>query len=176
MATAVTLVAVVGLIQAVTIGAEMLDVSRKQTIAMQIIRNEIEGVHLKDWATVSTFPNSASITVNNQGTGLAWCFTTNPNIVNPTAEKAFALTNYTNSYTPPYPTTPNPPANDDNTNLLSAARNFTLSLSVTNITGRSNFLVLTYTVTWTSGNRRKVLTRTGTTYYGKNGLNLYYRR
>src|SRR5437868_13800786 len=74
MATVVVLVAVVGLIQAITIGAEMLDVARKQTIAMQIIRNEIDNLHTKDWATVSAFPTSAYLIVNSAGTGFvdAW--------------------------------------------------------------------------------------------------------
>lgn len=49
MATVVLLVAVVGLFEAVTIGAGMLNVSRKQTIALQIIRSEIEAVHLTAW-------------------------------------------------------------------------------------------------------------------------------
>jgi Tfp pilus assembly protein PilV len=154
MATVVTLVAVVGLIQAVTIGAEMLDVSRKQTIAMQLIRNEIEGVHLKDWATVSSLTNS-SLTINSAGTGLTASATD-------AAKRTFALTNYSTTTT------------DDNVTLMGSAKGFTCSLTVATV--RPNLLQLSYTVTWTGGNRRKDYSRSGTTYYGKYGLNLYYRR
>jgi hypothetical protein len=49
MATVVLLIAIVGLFEAVTIGAGMLNVSRKQSIALQIIRTEIESVHLTVW-------------------------------------------------------------------------------------------------------------------------------
>ena len=166
MATVVTLVALVGLIAAITMGSEMQDVSRKQTVAMQIIRNEIDGVHLLSWATVSALPTNASITINSSGTGLVSCSPAG------TGQTAFALTNYTTSYAPPYLGG----ANDDNTSLMSVAKAFNITLAVTTIAGRANFLVLTYTVTWTGGNRHKVYTRSGTTYYGKNGLNLYYQR
>ena len=49
MATVVLLIAVVGLLEAVTIGAGMLNMARKQGIALQIIRTEIEAVHLTTW-------------------------------------------------------------------------------------------------------------------------------
>lgn len=54
MAAVVLLIAVVGLFEAVTVGAGMLNVSRKQTIALQIIRTEIEAVHLNNtWTQLS---------------------------------------------------------------------------------------------------------------------------
>jgi Tfp pilus assembly protein PilV len=158
MATVVTLVAVVGLVQAVTIGAEMLDVSRKQTVAMQLIRNEIEGVHLQSWTTVNnalTTGGPFSLTINSAGTGLTATATS-------AARKAFALTNYSTVTT------------DDNVSLMGVAKDFTCSLTVTTV--KANLLQLTYTVTWTGGNRRKDYSRSSTTYYGKYGLNLYYRR
>ncbi len=49
MATVVLLIAVVGLFEAVTIGAGMLNMSHKQAIALQIIRSEIEAVHVTSW-------------------------------------------------------------------------------------------------------------------------------
>jgi prepilin-type N-terminal cleavage/methylation domain-containing protein len=155
MASVVALIAVVGLIDAVTIGSEMLDVAHKQTVAMQIIRNEIDGIHLQDWTKVSSLPTSASVTVNNTGDGLS---------AGSAFATAFALTNYSSS------------VSDDNTALMSSARNFTCGLTVTTITGRSNFRVLTYTVTWTGGNRGKTYSRSGTTYYARRGLNVFYRR
>ncbi len=49
MATVVLLIAIVGLFEAVTIGAGMLNMSRKQAVALQIIRAEIDSVHLTSW-------------------------------------------------------------------------------------------------------------------------------
>ena len=49
IASVVLLIAIVGLFEAVTIGAGMLNVARKQSIALQIIRTEIEAVHLTVW-------------------------------------------------------------------------------------------------------------------------------
>lgn len=158
MATVVTLVVLVGLVAAVTMGSEMLDVSRKQTVAMQILRNEIEHVHLKDWATVSAaVPSNFSITINAAGTGLS--------AGNPSDQKAFALTNSTNLAVGPYAF---------NTSLMRVAKDFTCTLAISSV--RANLLRLDYTVTWTGGNRRKTYTRTSSTYYGKNGLSLYYQR
>ena len=159
MATAVTLVAVVGLIMAVTMGSEMLDIARKQTVAMQIMGNEIESIHLRDWTTASALlvPGNYSITVNSNGTGFS--------LGSATDKKAFALSNSTSLATPPFV---------DNSNLISSAKGFTCSLTVTLV--RTNLLQFTYTVTWIGGNLRKTYSRTSTTYYGKTGLNLYYQR
>lgn len=157
MATVVTLVALVGLLAAVTMGSEMLDVSRKQTVATQLLRNEIEQVHLRDWATVTILPAAASITVNGAGNGLSAGAAAD--------QKTFALSNSTNRTAGPYVL---------NVNLANMAKDFTCTFVKATI--RTNLYQLTYTVTWTSGNRRKLYVRTSSTYYGKTGLNLYYRR
>jgi Tfp pilus assembly protein PilV len=157
MATTVTLVAVVGLISAVTIGAEMLDVSRKQTVAMQILRNEVDHVHLKSWAAVAALPATASITINSDGTGLS--------AGGAADQQAFALTNYTSSTLA-----------DDNVNLMREAKGFTCSLVKAPVPLKANLFQLTYTISWTSGNRLKTYTRKSSTYYGKSGLNVYYQR
>jgi len=57
IASVVLLLAIVGLIQAVSVGAGMLNVSRKQSIALQIIRAEIEAVHHSNTWTVTTPPD-----------------------------------------------------------------------------------------------------------------------
>lgn len=162
MATVVTLVVLVGLIAAVTIGAEMLDVSRKQMVAMQIIRNEVDSIHLQSWTTVTNLPASASITINSTGSDFS--------AGNNADKQSFALTNY--SFTPA----------NYNVGLMSVAKEFTLTLNktvfidpITHV-ARLNLFVLTYTVTWTAGNQRKTYVRISSTYYGKNGLNLYYQK
>ena len=160
MATVVTLVALVGLIAAITMGSEMLDVARKQTVAMQILRNEVEHVHLKDWSSFpSVLPASFSITINDTGNGLSAGSAADQN--------AFALTNATNLSVGPY---------TFNNGLMSVAKDFTCTLTIAAVPLRANVLRFDYTVTWKTGNQHKTYTRTSSTYYGKNGLNVYYRR
>ncbi len=53
-ASVVLLIAIVGLFEAVTIGAGMLNVARRQSVALQIIRTEIEAVHLNTTWTASS--------------------------------------------------------------------------------------------------------------------------
>jgi hypothetical protein len=62
------------MMQAITSGSEMLDVSRKQTIATQIMHGEIEKIRVSDWTQVSALPTSpTAITLNSSfqsvGTG-----------------------------------------------------------------------------------------------------------
>jgi Tfp pilus assembly protein PilV len=58
LAAAVMLAGIVGMIQVIASGSEMLDLARKQTIATQIIQNEIGKLHLADWSTVSGYTNA----------------------------------------------------------------------------------------------------------------------
>jgi len=60
---ALTLVGMIGVIEA---GSQMLDLSRKQTVAEQIIHSEIEQLHLQNWSTVSSIPASWT-TVTSSG-------------------------------------------------------------------------------------------------------------
>ncbi len=62
VAAAVMILAIVGMIQVVISGSEMLDVSRKQTIAMQIIHGQLEQIRLSDWTQINAL--GASRTVN----------------------------------------------------------------------------------------------------------------
>jgi Tfp pilus assembly protein PilV len=76
MAAAVMLAGVVGMIQVITSGSMVLDMSRKQTIATQIIHSEIDKLHLSDWTTVSALPTSATaITINSSLQGVSQGFT-----------------------------------------------------------------------------------------------------
>ena len=156
MATVVTLVAVVGLISAVTMGSEMLDIARKQTVAMQIIRNEVDRIHLQSWAMITTLPANASLTINGTGND----FSTGSNA----DKQSCALTNYS-AVSAHY-----------NLSMMGVAKDFTLTLTKSTLAGRPNLFVLKYTVIWTGGNLRKTYSRSSTTYYGKNGLSVYYQR
>ena len=67
MAAVIMLVGVVGMIDAIKIGSEMLDLSRKQTIAIQIIHSEIDRVRLSSWTDVQQLPATLSYDLSNTG-------------------------------------------------------------------------------------------------------------
>src|SRR6185369_1083756 len=109
--------------QVVISGSEMLDVSRKQTIATQIIHSEIDKMHLSDWTTVNALPSSATVTIN--------------------------------------------------TSLSTISTGFSCTRTVSSV--RTDMKKITFTVTWT-GNTGRSYSRTGSTYFGKNGLYVTYQR
>ena len=67
MAAVIMLVGVVGMIDAIKIGSEMLDLSRKQTIAIQIIHSEIDRVRLSSWTDVQQLPATLSYDLSKIG-------------------------------------------------------------------------------------------------------------
>lgn len=151
MAATILVVGFIGLVQAVTIGSEMLDTSRKQTIAGEILDGEVERLRVEPWSTILTLNSAASgtITINSAGTGVSGNAT------------RFAITNYSSS------------SSDDNTALIALAKGYTCSYFATQL--RTNFYRFTYTVSWT-GNTGRQFSRTATAYLGKNGLNLSYQK
>ena len=82
MAAGVMILALVGMIQVIVSGSEMLDMSRKQTIAMQIIHGQIDNIRLSDWSTISTYPSSRTVNVDdaNQSTNISYGFVFGPNL------------------------------------------------------------------------------------------------
>ncbi len=56
LAATVLALTLVGMIQVIDSGSEMLDLSRKQTIAAQILHSEIDQLRLQSWPIVSTYP------------------------------------------------------------------------------------------------------------------------
>lgn len=55
LAATVLALTLVGMIQVVDSGSEMLDLSRKQTIASQILHSEIDQLRLQNWNTVAAY-------------------------------------------------------------------------------------------------------------------------
>ena len=126
MAAALLAMSVMGMIQAVTYGSQMLDVSRKQTIAAQILRTEIDKLHLADWTVVSGYATTAtSLTLDSSFAGVA--------------------------------------------------NGFTVSRTAVLVSGRTDFKIITFTVAW-KGNTGRSYSRSGSTYFGKNGLHVTYRQ
>lgn len=68
MASVILVVGFIGMIQAVTIGSEMLATARRQTIASQIINHEMERLRMADWTTIT---NHVTTTTWNSGSAYA---------------------------------------------------------------------------------------------------------
>jgi Tfp pilus assembly protein PilV len=146
MAATILVVGFIGVIQAITIGSEMLDVARKQIIAEQIIDAEIEHLRLSPWSRLAgptgAMPASDSVTVNAAGTAA------------PDSSGGFEL--------------------DSNTTLMAVAPGFTCSYTKTLV--RTNYYRIVYTVTWKVGNRQRVHSRSREVYFGQYGLQLSYQK
>lgn len=80
LAAVVMALALVGMIQVIVSGSEMLDVARKQTIAMQVIHGQIEQIKLRSWSEISSLPSTRTVWVDasdnngNQSNNIAASF------------------------------------------------------------------------------------------------------
>jgi hypothetical protein len=92
VATAVVTLGLVGMIQAVVSGSEMLDLARKQTIATQIIHGQLDQVRLSDWTQIGllTTPKTVSVDAADQTTNIAAGFVFGSNL--PGISKNFTCT------------------------------------------------------------------------------------
>lgn len=71
MASVILVVGFMGMIQAITIGSEMMATARRQTIANQIMTHEIEKLRLKDWTYISsTLASSAATTYTSDSAAI----------------------------------------------------------------------------------------------------------
>lgn len=80
VAAAVMILAIVGMIQIVISGSEMLDVSRKQTIAMQIIHGQLEHIRLSNWSQIGSLGATDIVSVDagdNTSSSVRFIFGTN---------------------------------------------------------------------------------------------------
>jgi prepilin-type N-terminal cleavage/methylation domain-containing protein len=147
MAATILVVGFIGIIQAVTIGSEMLDTARKQIIAEQIIDGEIENLRLGKWTTLAGLPANPSITVNQTGTAA--------------------------SDTPGHSGSLGKFQLDNNPVLMAVAPGFVLSFTKTLV--RTGYYRITFTVTWTSNTGRSY-SRSREAYFGQYGLNMSYQK
>ncbi len=148
MGAMILVVGFIALIQAITMGSEMIDNARKQQIAQQIIDAEIAHLRLSQWTAVTAPVNSTtySITINAAGSGIQ--------SEAPTGSAAYFEL-------------------DANTLLMSKSNGFVVQLTATDV--RTDFRQFAYTVTWKSNTGRSY-SRTGTAYFGRNGLQLSYQK
>src|SRR3954471_5925908 len=64
MAAGIMVLAIAGMIQVVISGSEMLDISRKQTIAMQIIHGQLDNIRLSSWTQMGTLSSGTTVDVD----------------------------------------------------------------------------------------------------------------
>lgn len=65
LAAAIMLAGIVGMMQVITSGSEMLDSSRKQTIATRIMHGEIEKIRATDWTQLESLPATQDVALNS---------------------------------------------------------------------------------------------------------------
>ena len=148
MAAVVMLAGVVGMMQVIVSGSEMLDVSRKQTIATQIIHSEIDRIRLDTWSALS-----------NGSTTILLADSASPN----NTSARYTFTTYPEMWT------------------VLTKSGFTCTRVISDV--RTDLKKVVFTVTW-FGNTNRVVgsansrkyTRSGSTYFGKNGLYVTYQR
>jgi hypothetical protein len=147
LAATVLALTLVGMIQVIDSGSEMLDLSRKQTIAAQILHSEIDQLRLQSWATVTSYP--AGPTPFTTALGPSY----DP-IVAGIAQQLGGTFPYTVTRTV---TCIQPPANPFPYAVQPLLLQVTFTIGWTGVTGHS-------------------YTRTSTTYVGQNGLSTAYQR
>ena len=149
LAATMLALAFIGTAQVIISGSNMLDMSRKQSIAAQIIHTEIDQIKLYEWTAVNSW-NATSSTID-----LNSALTTSYS-----ASGSSFLFGYPELLT-----------------LQNVAKNFTIVRTVAATSGRTDMKTITFTVTWKSNLATgKTFSRSGTTYFGKNGLFVTYKR
>lgn len=65
MASVILVVGLIGMIQGITIGSEMMATARRQTIAAQILDHEIGKLRLKNWTYISSLASVSAATYDS---------------------------------------------------------------------------------------------------------------
>jgi Tfp pilus assembly protein PilV len=158
LAATVLAFTLMGMIGVVESGAQMLDLSRKQTLAAQILHSEIDQLRLQSWQTISGYTVSNVAVGNGYPAGPTTLTTTNdPSFAmfaaqDPTAATVFTLTRTVTCIEP------------SQTNLNPVA-----------YASAPLLIQVTFTITW-SGVTGHSYTRTNTTFVSANGLSVAYQR
>lgn len=148
LAATLMVAGVVGAIQVLVSGSEMLETSRKQAVALQIIDSEIAKMHVTSWTQIATLPTTKTATVNSTKTKLLY---TTSGTTFDTIDTVVPV---------------------DST--FSCQRAVTVVRK--DASNNPLFDQITFTVTWNNRSSGRAYTRTGTTYVGKYGLYVSYQR
>lgn len=160
LAATVLAFTLVGMIGVVESGAQMLDLSRKQTMAAQILHSELDQLRLQSWETIAGY-NASGTAVFGKG------YAVGPTTITSASDPSLAqfITNYPQTATvftltrtavclEPVQSNPNPLGNYPVNPLL---------------------LQITFTIKW-KGVTGRSYSRSSTTLIGQNGLSVAYQR
>jgi len=191
MGATILVVGLLGLIQAVTIGSEMLATARRQTLAAQILDQEIENLRFLPWDIsgstndiVGLAAGPTTVTIDDQFRK-AWSSSTAYAVGDASCSsniwycctaahtnKAVTNTAYWRKAT----------AAEigimSDTNIAFGAT-YVLSRRVANVSGATDLREVIFTLTWTvkpSGITSRTYTRVKSAYFGKYGLNQTLQR
>lgn len=186
MGATILVVGLMGLIQAVTIGSEMLATARRQTLAAQILDQEIENLRFATWSTISGYAlnTEATVTIDSRFRQ-AWSPSTayaegdvvsssNVWYICTAAHTNKAVTN--TSYWSRSTATEVGVMSD--TDFAQGVK-YTLTRIVTEVANASDLREVTFILKWTatpSGLNARTYTRKKSAYFGKYGLNLTLQR
>lgn len=185
MGATILVVGLMGLIQAVTIGSEMLATARRQTLAAQILDQEIENMRFETWATINGYAAGPTTRTIDSRFRQAWSASTayaSGDVVSSSnvwytctaahTNKAVTNTSYWRR------STATEVGIMSDTNVAQGAT-YALTRSVANVSGATDLREVTFTLTWTvkpSGLSSRTYTRKKSAYFGKYGLNLTLQR
>jgi Tfp pilus assembly protein PilV len=156
---ALTLTGMIGVIES---GSSMLDMSRKQTLAGQILHGEIDQLRLQNWSTLTGYTSANAVDFGVYGYGATTTLTAANdtllamyNTVYPNTTKIFTLTRTVSCIQPVQ-------ANNNSTSI--------------HYSSAPLLLQVTYTITWTGVPTGRTHSRVATTYVGFNGLYQVFQR
>lgn len=185
MAAVILLVGFIGMIEAVVIGAGMMDNARRQTLAAQILNHEAESLRLLSWTAINALPTSSTTVGAAYGASTAYVVGDTVTyggswyrcIQAGSGNTPSAGSSYWRVDTPPY-------ANSLSTSGVALGATFTITRTTADVVSGS-LREATFTITWVVNTSRRdalgnlltfTYSRTLPAYYGKYGLNLTYQR
>jgi Tfp pilus assembly protein PilV len=194
MASVILVVGFVGMIEAVTISAKLMDAARRQTLATQIINHEIEKLRFAPWVTtnsitgISNLPTASTAVAIDTAFWPAWNSAT-PYVANRVVSYNGAFYRCVSAHTgqtPPnatYWTATTAAATSDI--IFTQGATYTLARTVTSPNPVTDIREVNFTLTWVVNTSRVdaggtpltfTFTRANSAWFGKYGLNLSYQR
>jgi hypothetical protein len=162
LAATVLALTLVGMIGTIESGSQMLDLSRKQTLAAQILHSEIDQLRVQSWTVVSGYnPENVTITAA-PGNG----YPAGPTTLTSSNDPSFAM------FVAQYPMVAN---NFTLTRTVSCVEPVQANPNPSPYTNPPLLLLVTFSISWT-GVSGQNYTRTSATYVGLNGLTIAYQK
>ena len=154
LATIVTMVGFIGMMEAVTIASTTMDHARRQTFATQIMSHEIDDLYFSSWTAISALPTASTAKAIDGQFWPDWSATANyavNRVVSRSGVWYRCILAHAN-HAPPNATywtvvAPNGAATTDIVTYSGAT--FTLARTVTSPNPVTNIIEVNFTVTWT---------------------------